>query len=254
MNAPLVVGNWKMNGTQSECSSLARQIARSLQHKPPEVDVVLAPPFTALARVRQVIRKSKVGLSAQDCHWAETGAYTGAISPIMVVDAGCQFVILGHSERRHIFHENDVMVAQKVSAALRHQLRPILCVGETLEERRRGQTVRTISRQLRVALKGLTKSVIHNLEIAYEPVWAIGTGHHATPEQIGQVHGRIRRFLDDAFGQKAASRVRLLYGGSVNPENVNALIEVDGVNGLLVGGASLKAETFLPIVHSFQGK
>ena len=254
MSVPLVVGNWKMNGTQSECSNLARQIARALRRQPANADVALAPPFTSLAQVRRAMRNSRIGLAAQDCHWAETGAYTGAVSPAMVIDAGCQFVIVGHSERRHIFHETDMMVAQKIGAALRHQLRPILCVGETLEERRRGQTTRTISRQIRIALKGLTKSVIDNLEIAYEPVWAIGTGHNATPEQIGQVHGRIRRFLFDGFGQTAGGRVRILYGGSVNPQNVNSLIQVDGVNGLLVGGASLKAEMFLPIIHSFENK
>lgn len=243
-----------MHGTQSECVNLARQIARALRRQPVEVDVVLAPPFTALAQVWRVIRESKGTLAAQDCHWADNGAYTGAISPIMVVDSGCQYVIVGHSERRHVFHEDDGVIANKLGAALRHQLRPILCVGETIEERRSGQTGRVISKQLRIALKGLSKSAIHKVEIAYEPVWAIGTGHHATPEQIRQVHERIRRLLVGAFGQRAAQGVRVLYGGSVNPQNVNSLTAVDGVNGLLVGGASLKAETFLPIVYSYHRK
>ncbi|HEU4340614.1 MAG TPA: triose-phosphate isomerase [Candidatus Binatia bacterium] len=254
MSAPLVVGNWKMHGTQSECFNLGRAIARALRRKPAETDVVLAPPFTGLAQVRRALREATIGLAAQNCHWADSGAYTGETSAAMIADIGCQFVILGHSERRRIFLETDAMIAHKIGAALRHRLRPILCVGETLAERRAGQTAKVVSRQLRIALKGLTKDVIENVEIAYEPVWAIGTGQNASPEQVGQVHGRIRRFLIDSFGQSTAMRVRILYGGSVNPDNVNSLIPVDGVNGLLVGGASLKAETFLPIIRSFANK
>jgi triosephosphate isomerase len=249
MRARLVVGNWKMHGNQSECFMLARQMAQCLRRKPPRVEIALAPPFTALAKVRQALRNSKIGLAAQDSHWAESGAYTGEISPGMLVDTGCEFVILGHSERRHIFHESDAMVAQKLDAALRHRLRPILCVGETLQERRRNQTRRVISHQLRIALKGVMKGVIENVEIAYEPVWAIGTGHTASPKQIGQVHRHIRRFLANSFGEAKATQVRILYGGSVNPDNVRALIKAEEVNGFLVGGASLKSEIFLPIVR-----
>ena len=167
----------------------------------------------------------------------------------MLKDVGCEFVILGHSERRHILNESDLVVAKKVQAALRNRLRAILCVGETLAERQTGRTTAVITRQLRIALKGFGKSAIENIEIAYEPVWAIGTGLNATSEQIARVHGRIRQFLKASFGNRKGNAVRILYGGSVKPENAAAILRTPGVNGLLVGGASLKAETFLPIVN-----
>jgi triosephosphate isomerase len=200
------------------------------------------------------MREGKVGVAAQNCHWQESGAFTGEVSPMMLRDAGCTTVILGHSERRHIFNESDGVVGQKVDAALRDGLRVILCVGESLDERRKGQTSKIISRQLKVALKGLTKNAIEKLEIAYEPVWAIGTGRNATPEQITQVHKLIRKVLSTLFSKAKASRVRILYGGSVKPDNALALAQTPGVDGLLVGGASLKAESFLPIVRCFSGK
>jgi triosephosphate isomerase (TIM) len=251
MNAPLVVGNWKMHGTRSECSRLARNIAQGLRKNPTRVQVVLAPPHTALQSVHQAIRNTKITLAGQDSHWQESGAFTGEVSPVMLRDVGCDFVILGHSERRHIFHESDEIVGLKTLAAVRNGLRPILCVGETVEERKRGRTAGVIARQLRIALKGVAKNDIGKLEIAYEPVWAIGTGHNATPEQISQVHGRIRRFMAANFDKTMGSKVRILYGGSVKPENATALATTPEVNGLLVGGASLKAETFLPIIASF---
>lgn len=253
MNAPLVVGNWKMHGTRSECSSLARKIALGLSKNPSRAEVVLAPPYTALQSVKQAIRNSKIALAGQNSHWQENGAFTGEVSPPMLRDVGCDFVILGHSERRHIFHESDETIAQKAGAALRNGLRPILCVGETLEERSGGRTAGVIGRQLRIALKGVAKSDIAKLEIAYEPVWAIGTGRNATPEQISQVHGRIRRFMAAKF-DSTGSKIRILYGGSVNPENATSLARTPEVNGLLVGGASLKAKTFLPIIASFGTK
>jgi triosephosphate isomerase (TIM) len=248
MTTPLVVGNWKANGLQAECRELGRAIARGIARKPPAVEVALAPPYTALAQVKKAIDRSDIKLAAQNCHWEDRGAFTGEITPPMLADVGCDFVILGHSERRHIFQESDVVVAKKLLAALSNQLRPILCVGETLAERQAGRAAAVITRQLRIALKGLGKNAIENIEIAYEPVWAIGTGHNATPEQITRVHSRIRQFLKGAFGQKGAA-VRVLYGGSVNPGNAAEILKTPEVNGLLVGGASLKAETFLPIVH-----
>jgi triosephosphate isomerase len=254
MNAPLVVGNWKMHGTRSECSSLARKIALGLGKSPSRAEVVLAPPYPALQSVKQAIRNFKIALAGQNSHWQENGAFTGEVSPPMLRDVGCEFVILGHSERRHIFHESDETVAQKTVAALRNGLRPILCVGETLEERNGGRTAGVIGRQLRIALKGVAKSDIGKLEIAYEPVWAIGTGRNATPRQISQVHGRIRRFMAAKFDRTMGSRVRILYGGSVKPENAMSLATTPEVNGLLVGGASLKAETFLPIIAAFGTK
>ena len=251
MNLPLVVGNWKMHGSQSQCVNLARKIAQDLRSEPPRVQVLLAPPFTALAHVKQAIRGSQIGLAAQNCHWRESGAFTGEVSPTMLRDSGCDYVILGHSERRHIFHESDTVVAQKLDAALQSGLRVILCIGETSHDRRNGQTAKVIVRQLRIALKGVGKSAIDKIEVAYEPVWAIGTGHNATPEQITQAHGRMRQFLAVLFGRAKGSRVRILYGGSVNPDNAIELAQTAQVNGLLVGGASLKVETFLPIIRCF---
>ena len=251
MKIPLVVGNWKMHGTQADCFDRARMIAKDLDEKPASVEVAVAPPFTALAPVKQAIGNGKVQLAAQNCHWQQNGAFTGEVSPTMLRDIGCDFVILGHSERRHIFHESDVFVAKKMNAALESGLRIILCVGETLQERRKRQTLRIISRQLRIALKGAIKDGIDKIEIAYEPVWAIGTGHNATPEQISQVHAGIRLFLVKSFGAEIGSQVRILYGGSVNPDNAPELAKTANVTGLLVGGASLKPETFLPIVRSF---
>ena len=254
MNAPLVVGNWKMHGTRSECSSLARKIAQGLRKIPSRAEVVLAPPYTSLPSVKQAIRNSTIALAGQNSHWQENGAFTGEVSPPMLRDVGCDFVILGHSERRHIFHETDGTVAKKTAAALRNGLRPILCVGETLEERNGGRTAGVIRRQLRIALKEIVKTDIGKVEIAYEPVWAIGTGRNATPEQISQVHGGIRRFMTAKFDSTKGSRVRILYGGSVNPENARSLATTPEVNGLLVGGASLKAETFLPVIAAFGPK
>jgi triosephosphate isomerase len=247
---PLVVGNWKMHGTRSESVDRARQIVRSLRKIPAPVEVAIAPPYTVLACVKEVLKDSQVRLAAQNCHWEDSGAYTGEISPLMLNEMGCDFVILGHSERRHILKESDQMIAQKIAAALRNGLRPIVCIGETLQERRGGRTGSVIGRQLRVALKATAKAAIQSIEIAYEPVWAIGTGRNATSEQIGQVHNQIRKFLLKSFGVEKGNRIRILYGGSVKPENAAALMSTPEVNGLLVGGASLNPDTFLPIVRN----
>lgn len=246
---PLVVGNWKMNGTLLESAKLARAIVKSLRATANDVEVVLAPPHTALAKVRQVISRSSVELGGQNCHREEKGAFTGEVSPLMLRDAGCNYVILGHSERRHIFHETNEEIRGKVISALHHKLRVILCVGETLEERDGGLTKSVIIRQLKLALKGIRKNDIGNVEIAYEPVWAIGTGRHASPAQVSQVHERIRRFLITTFGRTRGKRVRILYGGSVNSDNASALMAAAEVNGLLVGGASLKAVSFLSVIR-----
>ena len=254
MTVPLVVGNWKMNDSQAECQKLAREIARAIERKATRAQVVVAPPFTALTTVARAIRHSKIKMAAQNCHWQESGAYTGEISAPMVAELGCEFVILGHSERRHLLRESDEMIARKVAPVIAHGMRAILCVGETLEERQRKLTGQVITRQLRSALKGSTKDVIDNLEIAYEPVWAIGTGQNATTAQVREVHVRIRRFLKTSFGKAASERVRILYGGSVKPENVDMLARIEELDGLLVGGASLKAESFLPIVAAFTNK
>jgi triosephosphate isomerase len=251
MTPPLVVGNWKMNGSQADCLHLARKIVRDVKSKPTSAQVVLAPPFTGLAVVGKVLHDSKVQLAAQNCHWQLNGAFTGEVSPSMLRELGCEFVILGHSERRHIFHEGDDMIAQKLAPAIAQGMRPIVCVGETLEERQSQQTFEIIARQLESALKGLGNGAIDKIEIAYEPVWAIGTGHNATSEQIREAHAHIRQFVGASLGGSSSNRVRILYGGSVKPDNADTIAAIDDVNGLLVGGASLQAESFLSIVRAF---
>jgi len=253
MRSPLVVANWKMYGDQAQCALLARQIVRALRRDPAKANVVLAPPFTSLNAVHRSLSGSNVKLAAQNCHWEAQGAYTGEISPNMVRELGCDYVIVGHSERRHLFHESNEMIARKLAPIMSQGMRAILCVGETLDERQSIKTAAVIRRQLRIALKGLTKTDIANVEIAYEPVWAIGTGQNATPKQISQVHSQIRSCLRRWFGP-AAAKLRILYGGSVKPENVDSLVAVEEINGLLVGGASLKSETFLPIIRAFSHK
>jgi triosephosphate isomerase len=250
MKPPLIVANWKMHGTRIEAQTLARQIyngVNDLKH----VEVALAPPFTALATVADELRGSELRLAAQNVHWEEEGAFTGEISPKMLREIGCTFVLIGHSERRHLFDENDQMVAKKMLALLRAGLLPILCVGETLQERKKGMTRRVISRQLRAALKGVSKDAIENINVAYEPVWAIGTGQTATPEQASHAHRWIREVMNRLFGTTETMKIRILYGGSVRPENAAELARASEVNGLLVGGASLKAEDFLRIVSQF---
>jgi triosephosphate isomerase len=247
---PLLVGNWKMNGTRAECVDRAREIVGGLANARTAGDIAVAPPYTALAAVKEVLENSEVQLAAQNCHWEDSGAYTGEVSPLMLKESGCDSVILGHSERRQILHETDRMVAQKIAALSRHALRPIVCVGETLQERRARRTWSVIERQLRVALKAAAKAAIETVEIAYEPVWAIGTGQNATPEQISEVHDQIRKFVVKVFGAEKGERVRILYGGSVKPENAAALMSTPEVNGLLVGGASLNPDAFLSIAQS----
>jgi triosephosphate isomerase len=237
-----------MNGTRRECPELAHKIDVELQRTTVSVEVAVAPPFTALSSVAKA--KGGLKLAAQNCHWQENGAYTGEISPSMLAELGCEFVIVGHSERRHIFHEDDQMISRKLGPVIAHGMHAILCVGETLSERQEGSTEEVINRQLHAALKGLDKSVMTKLEIAYEPVWAIGTGQNATAEQISAVHNRIRQFLTNSFGDSGGG-VRILYGGSVKPENASMLSEINEVHGLLVGGASLQVETFVPIVSAF---
>lgn len=248
MNQPLVVGNWKMNATLSQASSLAGAIVQGIAQKAPKAALVLAPSATALATVQERIVTSVISLAGQNCHWEDSGPFTGEISPAMLSDLGCTYVIVGHSERRHIFNESDEIIAKKLIAAIRNNLRPILCVGETLDQRNAGRTMEVILRQIQLALKEPNEDVIANLNIAYEPVWAIGTGHNADPSQIAEVHGAIRNYLTSSFGKAS---FRILYGGSVNADNANELGRTSEVNGLLVGGASLKPESFLAVIRCF---
>ena len=249
MKRPLIAANWKMYKTISEAQTVVASIKAGL-HKTSESAVVICPPFTALAAVGQAIKDSRIDLGAQDMHPERDGAFTGEISPLMLKDVGCRYVILGHSERRTHFHETDAVVNQKVKAALKFSLIPIVCIGETLEEREGRRAFEAVKSQFDASLKDLSAEDIQHTVIAYEPVWAIGTGRTATPEQTEQMHSYVRRLLHEKYGEETSSRVLILYGGSVKPENMGALMQKPNVDGALVGGASLKAESFIQIVLS----
>ncbi len=244
---PLVAGNWKMHKTLAEAAALAREIRQGYRETM-AAEVVLAPPFTALTIVAQEIRDSAIQLAAQDMFWEKQGAYTGAISPAMLTDAGCRLVIIGHSERRQLFGETNATVNKKIKAALAADLTPIVCIGETLAQREAQETMAVITSQVTEGLMGLHPQEINRLVVAYEPVWAIGTGRTATPEQAQEVHGGIRRLLLEQAGAEVAQGLRILYGGSVTPNNIRDLAQAPDIDGALVGGASLKADSFLQIV------
>ncbi len=249
MRKPFVAGNWKMNKTISEASVLAGGLRDRLGAAQGEgrADVVLCPPFTALSEVGRLLAGSSIGLGAQDLHWEPKGAFTGEISAQMLRDTGCAYVIVGHSERRHLLGEGDEAVRRKVAAAFGGGLLPILCVGESLDEREAGQTEQTVMTQLRAGTREVSPKEAHRLVVAYEPVWAIGTGMPATGEEANRVCGLIRGWLREWFGE-AAAQVRILYGGSVTPESIVEFAGQDEIDGALVGGASLDEETFAAIV------
>jgi triosephosphate isomerase len=247
---PLIAGNWKMNLTLKESETLILRIKEGITQLK-GVDVLVAPPFTSLSVVKQAIGDGKILLSAQNLHWEPSGAYTGEISSGMLVEAGCSHVILGHSERRTLFRETSEMIDLKVQAAIGAHLVPIVCIGETLEEREAGRTFDVIEEQLNGSLKNFRegKGMPSSAILAYEPVWAIGTGKTATPEQAQEVHHFIRQWIVNNFGNDTANTVRILYGGSVKPENAKDLMSRPDIDGALVGGASLKADLFVPIIH-----
>ncbi len=249
MRRPLLAGNWKMYKTVPEGVALAQEIRAGLALPLKDRDVLVAPPFTALGAVAEALRGSDVLLGAQNMHWEREGAFTGEISPAMLKQVGCSHVILGHSERRHIFGESDDMVARKTRAAVDNGLTPVVCVGETLPERESNRTLEVVERQLERALRGLSADEASRAVVAYEPVWAIGTGRNATPEQAQEVHAFIRKRVGATHGEPAAAALRILYGGSVKPDNIDGLMAQPDLDGALVGGASLKAESFLRIVH-----
>ena len=245
---PLIVGNWKMNLTLAGAKALAEAVVKAAADLP-ESKVVLAPPFTALGEVRKAIAGSPVQLAAQNVFWEDQGAFTGEVSAPLVRDAGCQYVIIGHSERRQIFGETDEGVNKKIKAALKSGLFPIFCLGETLAERESGETMDLISRQLRIGLEGIAPGDFKSVVIAYEPVWAIGTGRTAAPGQAEEVHSHIRKKLELAYGIGPADCAIILYGGSVKPANSFALLSEKNIDGFLVGGASLEAESFVQIMR-----
>ncbi len=248
MRTPLCIGNWKMHGTLGEARALATAVRDGLK-RPRGVEVVLCPPFTALAAVGELLGAGPLRLGAQNCHWEVAGAYTGEISPPMLADLGCRYVLVGHSERRRDMGETDQQINLKVRAALAHGLTPVLCVGETAEERRQGLTFTTVEGQLRAGLAGLGADAVARVVLAYEPVWAIGTGVNATPAQAAEVHGYLRGLLSELGSKEAAGGIRILYGGSVKPDNAETLAAEPEIDGVLVGGASLNAPGFVTIAR-----
>ena len=242
----LIAGNWKMHKTPAESEPLARQILDGVRDVKDRT-VVLCPPFTSLARVSAVIKPGPVKLGGQNMASDKSGAFTGEVSGLFLKDLGCEYVIVGHSERRALFHEDDALVNRKVKLALELKLVPIFCVGETLAERESGRAFSVIGRQLSDGLRGVDWKG-DTLVIAYEPVWAIGTGRTATPAQAAEVHGFIRKHLTTA-GRSDAAQLTILYGGSVKADNIDELMAEPDINGVLVGGASLKAEEFLRIIN-----
>ena len=243
MRRPIIAANWKMHMTLDEAAVLVQGVVEGCRDMD-DVDVVLAPPFTALSKVREEIRDTPIALGAQNLYWEEKGAFTGEVSPLMLKDVGCDYAIVGHSERRQLFGETDKSANKKVLTALTHDLIPILCVGETDAERDRGVTYVVVDRQVKEALKDVAETQLDRIVIAYEPIWAIGTGRTATPAQAEEVHQSIRGQLAKLFNTDAAETVRILYGGSVKPDNVDDLMAEADIDGALVGGASLKPDSF----------
>ncbi|MDU9050242.1 MAG: triose-phosphate isomerase [Candidatus Electrothrix sp. Rat3] len=247
---PLIAGNWKMYLTRAEAVKLASAVAASCKGLT-DREVMIAPAFTSLAAVNEAVSgaDAPIKVAAQNVAWEKQGAFTGEISPPMLQDVGVDMVILGHSERRHVFGEDNDMVNQRLLGALQFSLSPILCVGETLEEREQGNTFKVVEEQLSQGLKGVQTEQMQEVVIAYEPVWAIGTGKTATKEQAQEVHAFIRNTLVDLYEKTLADSIRILYGGSVKPENIDSLMAQPDIDGALVGGAALQAESFARIIN-----
>lgn len=244
----LIAGNWKMNKTISEALELVKNIHYGAAGS--NVEVVVAPPFTALSKIAEFLKDSFIGVAGQNLYWEDAGAFTGEVSAPLLKDAGANYVIIGHSERRQYFNETDETVNKRIKAALKHGLIPIVCVGETLAEREAGQVHPVVKTQLLGGLFELTAAEISKLVIAYEPVWAIGTGKTASPEQAEEVHAMIREILAQQFSQDIADKLKILYGGSVKPDNSKELLSKENIDGALIGGASLKADDFIKVIKS----
>jgi triosephosphate isomerase len=247
MRIPLIAGNWKMYKTVHEAVYSVKELKLVVKDVS-DVEIVVAPPFTAVHAVAEAARNTNIGVAAQNLYWEAWGAFTGEVSPAMIKEAGAEYVIVGHSERRRLFGETDATVNKKVTAAIAAGLTPIVCVGETLEERERDETLMVLDRQIKDGLDRITGSELAELVIAYEPVWAIGTGRNATAVQVGEVHAHIRQRLRQWFGADSADRCHIIYGGSVKPDNIRELIAEADVDGALVGGASLEVRSFADIV------
>lgn len=249
MRTPIIAGNWKLNKTVDDAVDLVTRL-RTLMTGVTDIEIVVAPAFTALSAVAEAVVGSNIRLAAQDIFWEESGAFTGEVSPTMLRDVGCDYVIIGHSERRQFFSETNERVNRKAKAAHSHGLRPIVCVGERLEDREAGRTELVVGDHVISGVAGLSANQILSTVVAYEPVWAIGTGKTATPDQAQEVHAFIRSVLSKAYSATVASQVRLQYGGSVKPDNAAELMAQPDVDGALVGGASLEAEAFAQIVKA----
>lgn len=245
----IIAGNWKMNKNIGESIDLANSIKRSL-YDIEEVEIVVCPPFTSLSDVNEITMETNIKLGAQDCFWEKEGAFTGEISAGMLKNVGCEYCIIGHSERRQFFGETNETVNKKLKSLLKENLKPIVCVGEKLEERKSGRTFDVIKDHVVNSLAGISKEEMLKTVIAYEPVWAIGTGVNATKEQAEEAHKYIRTLLGQIHGDEIAKSVRIQYGGSVKPENIKELISQEDVDGALVGGASLKADSFVQLVKN----
>lgn len=244
---PLIAGNWKMHLTLDEAVQLARAVAAACGTIT-DRDIMIAPPFTSLASVATAVKGSNLRVGAQNVAWEKEGAYTGEISPTMLKDLGVNMALIGHSERRHIFGEDDTMINRRLRAALDSGIEPILCIGETLNDREAGATLTVLETQLREGLKNVEKEQAAQVILAYEPVWAIGTGKTASKEQAQEVHGFLRKLLTGLYEKNLAEGLRILYGGSVKPENIDELMAQPDIDGVLVGGAALKAESFERII------
>jgi len=251
MRKIIIAGNWKMNKTTVEAIELANGLKRDL-YDIDAIGIIVCPPFTAIDEVAEVVYQTNIGLGAQNMHWEDAGAFTGEVSAPMLKELGCDYVILGHSERRQYFHETNEIVNKKIRSALKHGLTPIVCVGESLEEREAGRTFDVIRDHVTNSLKGLDKEEIKKVIVAYEPVWAIGTGKTATPDQAQEVHRFIRDLLEKAYTREIADEITIQYGGSVKPGNIKELISQKDIDGALVGGASLDVESFAEIVKGAQ--
>jgi len=248
MRRPIIAGNWKMHKNVRESVDFARQLIIAYVESP-DRRVIVAPPFTSIYAVAEVLMGSGIHLAAQNLHDKQAGAYTGEISAAMLVDAGCEYVIVGHSERRTIFGEKDDVINRKLRAAISFDLKPIFCIGETLEEREAGRTFLVVERQIKEGLNNFTADDIKPIVIAYEPVWAIGTGRTATPQQAQEVHAYIRAVMGKIYGNSLAGLLHVIYGGSVNPSTIGGLMVQPDIDGALVGGASLDVESFVKIIQ-----
>ena len=243
-----IAGNWKMHKTIAEAVDFSQRLCKEAQQFTGDRDILIAPPFTALSSVAKIIAGTGIHLAAQNINESPQGAFTGEVSGVMAADAGCDYVLIGHSERRHIYGETDDLLSRKVKAAWESGLKVIFCIGETLDEREKGKTFQVVEKQMKEGLKAFKEDDIERLVIAYEPVWAIGTGKTATPEQAEEVHVLIRDLQKKLYGSEAADALTILYGGSVKPDNMADLMARENVDGALIGGASLDVESFLRMI------